>query len=158
MDHTVVHFEIPADQPERAAKFYRELFGWEISKWEGSAEEREGMADYRPENFEYWMVRTVPTDANGMPTRPGVNGGLMRRMFPGQAPVNYISVDSVDEFVKRAERLGAKILMAKMPVPGMGWFAQFTDPEGNVLAIWETDPSAGQTSGSLSGEARNAGK
>jgi len=158
MDHTVVHFEIPADQPERAAKFYRELFGWEISKWEGSAEEREGMADYRPENFEYWMVRTVPTDASGMPTRPGVNGGLMRRMFPGQAPVNYISVDSVDEFVKRAERLGAKILMGKTPVPGMGWFAQFTDPEGNVFAIWETDMNAAPIHQTASGEARNAGR
>jgi uncharacterized protein len=158
MDHTVVHFEIPADQPERAAKFYRELFGWEISKWEGSAEEREGMADYRPENFEYWMVRTVPTDANGMPTRPGVNGGLMRRMFPGQAPVNYVSVDSVDEFVKRAERLGAKILMGKTPVPGMGWFAQFTDPEGNVFAIWETDMNAAPMHQTASGESRNAGR
>lgn len=158
MDHTVVHFEIPADQPERAAKFYRELFGWEISKWEGSAEAREGMADYRPENFEYWMVRTVPTDEKGMPTRPGVNGGLMPRMFPGQAPVNYISVDSVDDFVKRAERLGAKVLMVKMPVPGMGWFAQLSDPEGNVFAIWETDPSAGKAGAGASTEARNAGR
>jgi predicted enzyme related to lactoylglutathione lyase len=158
MDHTVVHFEIPADEPERAAKFYRELFGWEISKWEGSAEERDGMADYRPENFEYWMVRTVPTDAKGMPTRPGVNGGLMRRMFPGQAPVNYISVDSVDEFVKRAERLGARILMAKMPVPGMGWFAQLADTEGNVVAIWETDANAAPARETVGGEAKNAGR
>jgi predicted enzyme related to lactoylglutathione lyase len=158
MDHTMVHFEIPADLPERAASFYRELFGWEISKWEGSAEEREGMADYRPENFEYWMVRTVPTDDQGMPIRPGVNGGLMRRMFPGQAPVNYISVDSVEEFVKRAERLGAKVLMGKVPVPGMGWFAQLTDPEGNVFAIWETDVNAAPVHQTASGESRNAGR
>src|SRR2546425_4132441 len=67
MDHTVVHFEIPADDPERAAKFYRELFGWEISRWGNPAGAGEGP--------EYWMVRTVPTDAKGQPTRPGVNGG-----------------------------------------------------------------------------------
>ena len=66
MDHTIVNFEIAADQPERAAQFYRDLFGWEISKWEGSADQREG--------FEYWTVRTVPTDETGMPTRPRWGG------------------------------------------------------------------------------------
>jgi hypothetical protein len=131
MDHTIVHFEIPADQPERAAAFYRELFGWDVTRYEGS------------EGLEYWMVQTVPTDADGRPTGPGVNGGLMRRMFPGQAPVNYIGVASVDEFVGKAERLGAQVVMGKHPVPGMGWFAQLKDTEGNVFAVWETDPSAG---------------
>ena len=140
MDHTIVHFEIPADQPERAAKFYRELFGWDISRFEGSTE---GM-EYRDEGFEYWMVKTVPTDDQGQPTRPGVNGGLMRRMFPGQAPVNYINVSNVDEFVRKAERLGAKVMLPKRPVPGMGWFAQLTDTEGNAFAIWENDANAGQ--------------
>ena len=133
MDHTIVHFEIPADQPERAAKFYRELFGWEIGRWEGS--DAGGVP-------EYWMVRTVPTTADGQPSRPGVNGGLMRRMFPGQAIVNYINVTNVDEFVGKAERLGAKVLMSKHPVPGMGWFAQLADTEGNVFAIWQNDATA----------------
>src|SRR5207245_6346949 len=74
MDHTVVHFEIPADDPERAAKFYRELFGWEISRWGNPAGAGEGP--------EYWMVRTVPTDAKGQPTRPGVNGGNIFAIWP----------------------------------------------------------------------------
>jgi predicted enzyme related to lactoylglutathione lyase len=133
MDHTVVHFEIPADDPERAAKFYRELFGWEISRYGGPTAGGEAP--------EYWMVQTVPTDAAG-PTRPGVNGGLMRRMMPGQTPVNYIGVASVDEFVQRASRLGAEVCVPKKPVPGMGWFAQLRDPEGNVFAVWQTDASA----------------
>jgi predicted enzyme related to lactoylglutathione lyase len=123
MDHTVVHFEIPADDPERAARFYRELFGWEVNRFEGSPA------------MEYWMVETVPRDEQGKLLRPGVNGGLMRRMFPGQAPVNYISVDNVDQFVAKAKRLGAKVLMEKTPVPGMGWFAQLNDTEGNVFAV-----------------------
>jgi uncharacterized protein len=149
MDHTIVHFEIPADDPERAARFYRELFGWKIDKYEGSTDQRE--------NFEYWMVQTVPTDAQGMPSRPGVNGGLMRRMYPGQPPVTYINVEDVDQFTKKAEELGAKIMMAKHPVQGMGWFTQFTDPEGNVCAIWQTDPAAGVTVGAGQ-EATNAGR
>jgi uncharacterized protein len=158
MDHTIVHFEIPADQPERAAQFYRELFGWDIQRWEGSAEEIEGMADYRPENFEYWMVRTVPTDEQGMPTRPGVNGGLMRRVEPGQPPVNNINVENVDDFVAKAERLGAKVLMRRMPVPGMGWFAQLTDTEGNLFALWQTDSSAGMAERAAGKGAADAGR
>ena len=130
MDNTIVHFEIPADDTERAAKFYREMFGWKLNRWEN------------PTGMEYWMVETVPTDEKGMPTRPGVNGGMMRRMYPGQQPVNYIAVESVDDAVAKAERLGAKVMMGKTPVPGMGWFAQLTDPEGNVVAVWETDPAS----------------
>jgi hypothetical protein len=146
MDHTIVHFEIPADQPERAAKFYRELFGWDIKKYEGSA----------AGGMEYWMVQTVPTDAKGMPSRPGVNGGLMRRMMPGQALVNYISVENVDEFVRKAERLGAKVLMGKHPVPGMGWFAQLNDTEGNLFAIWQNDEKAAETRETVSQGVGNA--
>ena len=131
MDHTIVHFEIPADQPERAAKFYRELFGWNINRWEN------------PGGMEYWMVETVPTDAEGRPVRQGVNGGLMPRMFPAQVPVNYVAVADLDESVGKAERLGAKVLVGRQPVPGMGWFAQLADTEGNVFGIWQTDMAAG---------------
>ncbi len=143
MDHTVVHFEIPADQPERAAQFYRELFGWNINRWEGG--------------IEYWLVNTVPTDAAGMPLRQGINGGLMRRINPGQVPVNYIAVDDLDEFVGKAERLGAKVLMGRSPVPGMGWFAQLADTEGNAFGIWQNDPAAG-TAGAAGQQAGQAGR
>jgi predicted enzyme related to lactoylglutathione lyase len=154
MEHTVVHFEIPADEPERAARFYRELFGWEINRFQGSAD---GMAERDP-TFEYWLVKTVPTDAEGRPTRPGVNGGLMSRMYRGQAPVNYIAVENVDEFTRKAERLGAKVQMTKQPVPGMGWFAQLADTEGNIFAIWEHDPKAGQAGATVGEEAGNVGR
>ncbi|HWB41999.1 MAG TPA: VOC family protein [Gemmatimonadales bacterium] len=147
MDHTIVHFEIPADQPERAAKFYRELFGWEINRYEGG-----------DIGMDYWMVQTVPTDAEGRPARQGVNGGLMKRMYEHQPPVNYISVDSVDDFLAKAERLGAKVLMGKHPVPGMGWFAQLSDPEGNLFAIWETDPNAAPVAAAAGERAGEAGR
>ena len=134
MSHTVVHFEIPADQPERAAEFYRELFGWEIKH----------LGPAGSGGIEYWLVQTVPTDAEGRPTEPGVNGGLMRRMTPGQTLVNYISVENVDQFARKAESLGAKVVVPKMPVPGMGWFSQLTDTEGNIFAIWQHDPAAAE--------------
>jgi predicted enzyme related to lactoylglutathione lyase len=128
MDHTVVHFEIPADQPERAMKFYRELFGWEFKHMGGP--------------MDYSLVETVPTNADGSPARPGLNGGLMRRMMPGQAPVNYIGVENVDEFTRKAERLGASVVLPKTPVPTMGWFAQLKDTEGNIFALWQPDSAA----------------
>ena len=128
MSHSVVHFEIPADQPKRAAEFYRELFGWKIEHMGGP--------------MDYWLVNTVPTDAEGRPTEPGVNGGLMRRMMPEQTPVNYISVENIDQFARKAESLGAKVVVPKTPVPGMGWFSQLTDTEGNIFAIWQHDPAA----------------
>lgn len=131
MDHTIVHFEIPADDPERAARFYRELFGWNLDKWEGAGEGDGGT--------EYWMVRTVPTDERGMPTRSGVNGGMMRRMHPGQGPTNYVSVESVDDYVEKAKRLGGEVVMPKQAVSTMGWFALLKDPEGNVFGVWETN-------------------
>jgi uncharacterized protein len=148
MEHTIVHFEIPAEQPERAAQFYRELFGWDIKQYEGSV----------AGGMDYWTVRTVPTDEQGRPAGSGVNGGLMRRMYPNQPPVNYINVESVDEAVSRAERLGAKILMGKTPVPSMGWFAQLTDTEGNLFAVWETDSSAAMSGAAAGAEASNAGR
>jgi predicted enzyme related to lactoylglutathione lyase len=132
MDHTIVHFEIPADDPERAARFYRELFGWQISRFAGTA----------PGGMEYWSVQTVPIDASHQPVRPGVNGGLLRRQNPGQVALNYISVASVDELVRRADRLGAKVCLPRTAVPGMGWFAQLSDPEGNVFGVWQTDAAA----------------
>ncbi|HWC02691.1 MAG TPA: VOC family protein [Methylomirabilota bacterium] len=130
MDHTIVHFEVPADNPERATKFYRELFGWTIQKWES------------PGAPEYWMVSTVPTNEKGQAIRPGVNGGLTRRQHPEHPPVNYISVESVDDYAKKAQNLGADQVMPKTPVKGMGWFAWLKDTEGNVFGIWQTDEKA----------------
>ena len=130
MDHAIGHFEIPADNPERATTFYRELFGWEIQKWASHG------------GPEYWMISTVPTDAKGQPTRLGVNGGLMRRQHPGPPPVNYISVESVDDYAHKAKRLGAEAVMPKTPVKGMGWFAWLKDTEGNIFGIWEMDEQA----------------
>jgi len=64
----------------------------------------------------------------------------------------------VDEFVQKAERLGAKVVMPKQPVPAMGWFAQLTDPEGNVFAIWQTDPKAAPARPAASEKAAKAAR
>ena len=124
VDHTIVHFEIPADDVKKLAKFYSELFGWKIEKMPGP--------------IDYWNIETVPVDEKGMPIRPGVNGGMMKRQRPDHKPVNYIAVESVDEYLKKIKVLGGKVLVPKMEVPGIGWWALAVDPEGNQFAIMQS--------------------
>jgi len=124
VDHTIVHFEIPADDVEKLRKFYSKLFGWKIEKTPGP--------------IEYWMIETVPVDEKGMPIRPGVNGGMMKRQQPEHKPVNYIAVESVDEYTKKIKALGGKVLVPKTEVPGIGWWALALDPEGNQFAILQS--------------------
>lgn len=133
MDHTLCHFEIPADDPERAITFYKGLFGWEITPWTGG-------------EHPYWMVNTVPVDEKGLPTRPGVNGGLMKKHHPQQPWANYFMVEDVAAYGEKAVALGGTIALPKTPVPGMGWFLYIKDTEGNIFGVWETDPNAGATS------------
>jgi len=125
----VVHFEIPADNPEELAKFYASLFDWKIEK--------------APGEFDYWMISTVDTDESGMPSQAGgINGGMAGRMSPEQRPMNYVMVDDVDAYVARAASLGAQVAMGKAPIPGMGWLAQLVDPDGNLFGVWAVDPDA----------------
>ena len=121
VDHTIVHFEIPADDVEKLRKFYGQLFGWKIEKMPGPVE--------------YWGIQTVPVNEKGEPIRSGVNGGMMKKQNPEHKPVNYILVESVDEYVKKIESLDGKIVVPKMEVPGIGWWALALDPEGNQFAI-----------------------
>ncbi len=118
----VIHFELQADQPERAVDFYKSVFGWKIDKWGG------------PED--YWLITT------GEDTKPGINGAIMKRT-PMTAPTtNTIDVPSVDEFAARVVSGGGKIVAPKMPIPGVGYFAYCQDTEGNVFGIMQSDPSA----------------
>ena len=123
-DHTIVHFEIPADDVEKLRKFYSELFGWKIEKTPGP--------------IDYWMIETIPVSEKETALHRGVNGGMMKRQNPEHRPVNYIAVESVDDYVKKIEALGGRILVAKMEVPGVGWWALALDPEGNQFAILQT--------------------
>ena len=118
----VVHFEIPADNMERAAKFYKEVFGWEMMPM--------------PE-MKYTVVRTGPTSQDGMTQGNGfINGGIMNRKDI-KNPVIVMDVASVDESVKLAEANGAKIVRPKVRVGDMGFIAYITDSEGNIIGIWQ---------------------
>jgi predicted enzyme related to lactoylglutathione lyase len=125
----VVHFEIHADNPERAVAFYQAVFGWAFTRWDGP--------------MEYWMIVTGPDN------QPGINGGLLRRRGPapaeGQCVNSYVctvDVPSADEWIGRITAAGGTIALPKMPVPGVGWLAYGKDPEGNIFGIMQMDAAA----------------
>jgi len=117
----IVWFEVPADNTERARKFYSSLFGWKIKKFPGT--------------MEYWHI-----DTGGSDDSP--DGGMMKRMHPQQQITNYISVPSVDKGAAKVEKLGGEICKSKTAVAGMGYFVICKDTEGNTFALWEVNDDA----------------
>ena len=129
---TIVHFEIPADDVERSRKFYTDLFGWKIEKWSGA------IGSNSSSNMEYWTITT--TDEKG--NQALIGGGMTKRQKPHEQITNFIDVKSVDESSSKIEKLGGKVVVSKMAVPGMGYFAVCHDTENNSFGIWESDESA----------------
>lgn len=118
---SLVWFEIPAENLQRASAFYGGLFGWKISPLPG-------MKDY-------WHI-----DTGGSDDSP--DGALMARMCPEHPVTNYISVESVTKAMARVQELGGKVHKPKTAVPQMGYFSICQDTENNVFALWERDPKA----------------
>jgi uncharacterized protein len=120
---SVVHFELPADDLERAGAFYADVFGWKFID-QGNP----GTA----------TVSTGPSDDYGRPTEPGtINGGAAVRGGAISAPVVTVQVAEIDEALRRIEDLGGKRVQEKTPVGPYGFVAYFTDPEGNTLGLWQ---------------------
>ncbi len=118
-------FEVPYDDQNRAQKFYTDVFGWQINK----------MPD-----MDYHMAVTTESDPKTMmPKSPGaINGGMLKKDPTGPYPVLVIGVSSVDEHIKKIEDAGGKVVMPKMNVGEMGIYARVSDPEGNIIGIWES--------------------
>jgi hypothetical protein len=124
----IVHFEIPADDVERAKKFYSELFGWKISKWEGLKSAND-----------YWLIDTSSKTENAKLETPAISGGIIKRQAPGHPFMNYVGVDSIDAYLEKAAKLGGKVALPKQVVEGVCAFAAFIDSENNIIGLHEMD-------------------
>lgn len=127
----VVHFEIHADDPERAVKFYSACFGWEFHKWEGP--------------IDYWLITT------GTKEEIGIDGGLMKRMTPidGKAVIAYVGilgVDDLDNAIGMVVKHGGTVEVPKDMIPGVGWLAYFKDTEGNLFGALQPEMSMQKSS------------
>ena len=127
MSGKVVHFEIPADDVDRATSFYSAAFGWRLQSMPGMG---------------YTMIGTAPSDDQGMPTEPGaINGGMFERQDDVATPVITIDVEDVDACLAKVEELGGSVVRSKQAVGDMGFAAYFKDSEGNLLGVWQTASS-----------------
>ena len=124
----VIHFDLYAKDPERAMKFYKEIFSWEFEKWEDESMEK------------YWMIKTGSDD------KPGINGGMIRRK--GEEPIKdtpirgfvcTIGVDDVEKYVEKVKMAGGTIAMDATKVEDMGTMASFRDTEGNSVGLMQLD-------------------
>lgn len=122
MSGRVVYFEIPTDDPQRAAVFYGSAFGWDLSSMPGMG---------------YTLASTGPSGDHG-PTQPGfINGGMLRRCEEVPSPVITIAVDDMVAALAAIEQNGGSTVRGKEPVGDMGFAAYVKDSEGNVLGLWQ---------------------
>lgn len=114
------HIEIPADDPERAQRFYGGLFGWSFMAM--------------PEFPDYFLYTTAAG-------QDGVGGAIGKRDVNAPHQIrNYVHVDSIDGSLPKVTSLGGTVVEQKSEVPGQGWYAVVRDTEGNEFALWERMP------------------
>jgi predicted enzyme related to lactoylglutathione lyase len=123
----VVHFEVHAEEPERAIRFYAAVFEWRFTKWAGPQD--------------YWVIETGPA------SEPGIDGGLIRRRgtIDGTAVIAYVCTirsAAIDEALARVEAAGGTLAVPKMAIPGVGWLLYCKDTEGNIFGMMQPDPQA----------------
>jgi predicted enzyme related to lactoylglutathione lyase len=118
-NHPIVHLEIPAKDAAAAGKFYGEVFGWKI--------ETDSMYNY------------TQFQAEGGPGGAfvGLSGATANNpAYKPDSLLVYISTDDIDATLAKIESLGGKTLMPKTEIPHVGWWAAFTDPTGNRVALF----------------------
>ncbi len=118
----VVHFEFHVENPQKVISFYQNAFGWQFQKWEGP--------------MDYWLITTGEADT------PGIDGGLAKSSEQFKGTLNTVQVANLDQAIEKVKRNGGTIAMEKQAIPGVGWWACFIDPEGTLLGIMQSDPSA----------------
>jgi uncharacterized protein len=124
MPQPVVHFELPADDVERARTFYRDAFGWNVTT---------------VPDMDYTLLGTATTtDDMGRPTAAGeINGGMFARTEDLTQPLITIAVEDIDAALTKVEQCGGKTLRGRQAVGDMGFTGYFSDSEGTVVGLWQ---------------------
>lgn len=117
---SITHIELPADDTERARRFYGAVAGWEFDAMEGLPD--------------YWLFRTSETAGGGIGKRGESVANVVRV---------YIDVDDLEGAVAAATANGGQVVTPPSPVPGFGRYAAVLDPEGNEIGLFEASHSQG---------------
>jgi uncharacterized protein len=113
MPNPVVHFEVTGQDGKKLQDFYSNVFGWKVN------------AD---NPMSYGIVDAADTGG-------GIGGGISAGDGGTQQVTFYIAVDNPQAYLDKIESKGGKTVMPLTEIPGMVKFAQFADPEGNVVGI-----------------------
>ena len=127
--NSVVHFEMPYDDPARVAKFYEQAFGWQTQT-------------LGAEMGNYVLATTTETDQSG-PKNPGaINGGCFQKKtdWPAQHPSVVIAVDSITVAIENVRQAGGTVLGEPVEIPGVGQYVSFMDTEGNRVSMLQPIP------------------
>lgn len=125
----VIHFEIHADHPGRAIKFYSGIFGWKINEWDAN------------QPIDYWLITTGPKSSGN------INGAITKRSIPVTndniiAYVCTIEVENLDEMIEKVKSNSGQIINDKMEIPNIGWMVYAKDTEGNMFGLMQSMPGA----------------
>lgn len=121
----VVHFELPYRDAARVTAFYQAVFGWQLQP-------------LGPEMGNYILATTSTCDSSAPDAlRGSINGGLFPLVpeSPLQQPSVVLGVPDVREAMARVSAAGGQVLGEPMPIPGVGDYVVFADPEGNRLSM-----------------------
>jgi hypothetical protein len=118
----VVHFEIHAQDMDRAQRFYTDVFGWEVQKFDGPI-------DYR-------LLNTGPN------TEAGIDGALVERRLDGDgdaviAFVCTVQVDDIEATEGKVKDAGGEQVVDRQEIPDVGQLSYFKDTEGNVFGAMQ---------------------
>ena len=119
----IVHFDMSSGDPDKTVEFYEKIFGWKFLRWNGPVD--------------YLLITTGP-DGD-----PGINGGMSRKGDNEVPKCTTIDVKDLDKTIQEIQHNGGKIIVPKMPVPGIGWLAYFKDSEDNFFGLMQEDKNAG---------------
>jgi predicted enzyme related to lactoylglutathione lyase len=125
MPNPVVHWELMTKNPAKVSEFYKKVFDWKIQ--------------HMPD-MDYWMVDTGAQGAGNASGNAGINGGILDPKREGPWPGNtclYVAVDNLADYRKAVVAAGGEILVEEQPVPGMGSFSLFKDPDGRMMGLWK---------------------
>lgn len=116
--NTVCHIEWSVTDLERTKEFYGGLFGWKFKVWESDS------------RYMLWYPEG------------GIGGGFQKvdDVVPSMNPLVHILVEEVEDYLLKAEQLGGRIHTPKTEIPNIGWYGIITDPDGNVVGLFQNLP------------------
>lgn len=112
-DHLIAHVEIPTTNIDKSKEFYQKVLGW----------------DFKPFGNGYLLFN------NHKGTMVGLR--KVEEVCTGEAPVFHVNIPDIESILNKAKENGGAVKRNRTVIPAMGWYALFTDPDGNTIGLYQ---------------------